>query len=117
MLLEIQAIGVPSNLLPSADPMGEQVQVGLERGRRVYSLYFEDRGFQTILCASTAREFLEQVFRYATSRMAGLTLGPPPGAAAFKTWAEHLSRVRPEWGERLRRSEGELRGLPGWRKL
>ena len=127
VLAEVRALaaagGIPADHLPSEDPSGERVTVALERGRRVYALYFEDRGFNTLIRAPTQAEFLEQVFRRATSRMADkahrsrMAAGLSPSEVRFEIWADLLSGVRTEWGDRLRRSKGELLGLPGSLKL
>ena len=127
VLADIQSIGasagVPKRLLPSIDNSGERIRVSIERGRRTYSLYFEDRGYSTILSAPSAGAFLEQIFRRAMSSMADeayrskMSAGMSPSEVRFETWAELLGGVRPEWGERLRRSKGELLGLPGSLKL
>ena len=118
-----KAGGIPEDRLPSADPLGERVRVVMERGRRVYVLDFDDREFTTILSAPTPSEFLEKVFRHATSKMADkvyrsrMAAGLSPSEVRFDIWVQLLSGVRAEWGERLRRSKGELLGLPGSLKL
>lgn len=127
LLAEILSIGeaggVPKDYSPSADPLGEHVRVVMERGRRAYSLDFDDRGFTTILSAPDRAAFLEQVFCRATSKMADeghrsrMAAGLSPSEVRFETWADLLSGVRPDWGERLRRRKGELLGLPGSLKL
>lgn len=118
-----EAGGIPEKHLPSAGPLGERVRVAMDRGCRVYVLDFDDREFTTILSALNPAEFLEQVFRRATSKMAGevypsrMAPGLSPSEIRFEAWVDLLSGVRTEWGERLRRSKGELLGLPGSLKL
>jgi hypothetical protein len=117
--------GIPRDLLPCHRLHEEDIRVVMERGRRRYLLEYEDwRGpGPPVAACDDANGLLEVIFRNVTAKLAEaqvreeLRPGESPSERTFARRVELMSRVHPEWGERLQRSEGQMRGLPGWRKL